>query len=168
MSFDEALFDEVIEKREGATSTEIRRFVETLLLPLTDAECDRFAETYSYDSGDRLMPNAELPRKYLDLLRWSNGGEFRSGRRTISLWPTGGPNGVRMTNLDYGIPKHAPGLLAFASDGGGNFFCFDWRSSGRVGFAALEVGGPPAGFWPIETSFLEVLTSNRRITELCD
>jgi SMI1/KNR4 family protein SUKH-1 len=69
----------------------------------------------------------DLPTAYLDLLSLSNGGEGDLGVEPewISIWPA---EEVLARNSEYDISRNAPGLLGFATNGGGELLAFDARS----------------------------------------
>jgi hypothetical protein len=89
-----------------------------------------------------------LPCEYKRFLLWSDGGEGRigAGRRFkdgyVSLWPTAEIIGL---NADYDIGNETGLLIGVGSDGGGDCFAFDYRSSAAVppvveiGFADADV-----------------------------
>ena len=68
-----------------------------------------------------------LPAEYLDFLRQSDGGEgFIGGGAYLILWPA---HQLASLNRAYGVHDFAPGLLLIGSNGGGEGFGFDTRSS---------------------------------------
>jgi hypothetical protein len=79
------------------------------------------------DASRWQLPQRPLPTGYLDLLAWSDGGDFANGERWLQLFPTDGPSGVRAMTLAYHLPEHMPAALPFASNGGGVFYLFDMR-----------------------------------------
>src|SRR5919108_4703349 len=64
-----------------------------------------------------------LPTDYLDLLRYSNGGQGVLAVRPylFRLWPA---EEVIENNLDYEMPDYVPGFFGFGDNGGGEFFAF--------------------------------------------
>ena len=82
-----------------------------------------------------------LPKKYTDFLKIFNGGEGFIGQNAyIILWRLG--ELVEM-NKAYQVAKYAPGLFLFGSDGGGEAFAFDARTSAKpivsVPFVGMEL-----------------------------
>jgi hypothetical protein len=71
-----------------------------------------------------VLPRGPLPPSYLAFLQWSNGGEFRAGKRWFQFVTAGE---VRSTLLSYHFPQYMPGALPFAMDGDGGFYVFDMR-----------------------------------------
>lgn len=109
-----SVFDEV-SAAPGASDAEIERFVTTIGQPLSldeIAEINRsqqnpFPEDNALKTAYRpfdpslwIMPAKPLPKSYLSLLRWSNGGWSRSGEREFGWFPTNDAvNGVRALPL---------------------------------------------------------------------
>jgi hypothetical protein len=105
----------------GASAAEIAEFVAGLASPLTEEEVAAIVQGQSnpFPRRDPLykewqpidprrwrLPNRPLPRSYLSLLRWSNGGFFRNGQRELGLFPALGPrSGVRAMLLAYQFPE---------------------------------------------------------------
>jgi hypothetical protein len=78
-----------------------------------------------FDPGKWVMPTGPLPDSYRSFLRWSNGGEFRTGERWFQFFPL---QEVRELLLGYHVPQYMPGALPFASDGGSVLYLFDMRN----------------------------------------
>lgn len=83
-------------------------------------------------SPDDLLEGVEthfrcaLPADYKGFMRIYNGGEGFIGDQYLILWRT---DELIDFNRDYEVPKYAPGLLFFGSNGGGEAFAFDTRPS---------------------------------------
>jgi SMI1 / KNR4 family (SUKH-1) len=67
-----------------------------------------------------------LPVDYLNLLRFSNGGEGELGVEPgwFQLWPA---ENVVEHNRGYNLSEWLPGFFGFGSNGGGELFAFDAR-----------------------------------------
>jgi hypothetical protein len=114
------------------------------------------------DASRWQLPHRPLPPSYLDLLAWSDGGDFTNGERWLQLFPTDGPSGVRAMTLAYHVPEYMPAALPFAFNGSGVFYLFDMREpadpdgeypvvaahAGSLGWATHE------DFWPPESWFV--------------
>jgi hypothetical protein len=96
----------------------------------TGTRCWRGAAPASEDAITHLVHWCEelqlpvvLPPDYLDLLRYSNGGDgnFTDDYRYIRIWSA---SRVRSQNEGYEITTHLPGYLGFGDDGGPGFFAF--------------------------------------------
>lgn len=74
-----------------------------------------------------IQSELNLPKDYLDYLRFSNGGDGDLGDRVgwCSLWPA---EEVIQLNRDYEIQQWVPGFFCIGSDGGGEAFVFDTRT----------------------------------------
>lgn len=83
-------------------------------LPATDEAIARFEQAYG----------RALPRDYVDFLKTANGGEGTIGAAYIRLW---GVEDIIRLNRGYEVQEFLPGLLVFASNGGGGAFAFDTR-----------------------------------------
>jgi hypothetical protein len=69
-----------------------------------------------------------LPLSYLSLLAWSNGGEFRTGRRWLQFFPAlESAHGILAMSEAYGLPRYMPRALPIAFNGGGTFYLLDMR-----------------------------------------
>jgi len=74
-----------------------------------------------------------LPADYRIFLLQSNGGEGFIGKHYLILWRA---EELFQFNRDYQVDDYAPGFLMFGSDGGGDGFAFDKRTSP---FRVMEV-----------------------------
>ena len=63
-----------------------------------------------------------LPMSYVDFLKAHNGGEGFIGDNYIIFWRA---EELADFNREYEVATYAPGILLFASDGGGEGFGFD-------------------------------------------
>lgn len=98
-----------------------------------------------------------LPSDFRDFLMLTNGGEGMIGENYLMLWNA---DELAEYNESYQVNEYAPGLLLFGSDGGGEAFAFDTRTTPptvvMVPFVgmALKYAKPVA---PTFTAFLEKL-----------
>lgn len=129
----------------GATDAEIEQFVAALGQPLSQPELaairrdlqnpfpksDPLYHTYQpLDPTRWVLPASPLSPDYLSLLRWSNGGELRTGERWFQFFPALDPvHGVRAMLLAYHVPEYLPGAVPFALNGGGVSYFFDVRAA---------------------------------------
>jgi hypothetical protein len=136
------VFDEAYPEK-GATEAIIECLVATVGKPLARSEIawlmkeqrnpfprgdPLYASYEPHDVRRWVIPNRPLPNSYLSLLRWSNGGQFRKGRRWFQFFPAlDRTNGVRVMMLAYQIPQWMPGAVPFAFNGGGVCYLFDMR-----------------------------------------
>lgn len=67
-----------------------------------------------------------LPTDYVGFLRSHNGGEGFVGANYLILWTV---QELAAFNREYEVEKYAPGILLFASSGGGTCYGFDTRDS---------------------------------------
>jgi hypothetical protein len=67
-----------------------------------------------------------FPADYLQFLREKGGGEGFVGSHYLILWR---PEELPTFNREYQFPEYAPSMIAFGTDGGGEAFAFDRRSS---------------------------------------
>lgn len=67
-----------------------------------------------------------LPQEYVQFLREHNGGEGFVGDNYLILWKV---EELSSFNREYEVDQHAPGLLLFGSNGGGEGYGFDTRSA---------------------------------------
>jgi hypothetical protein len=67
-----------------------------------------------------------LPDDYIEVLRYMNGGEGFVGISYLRFYPV---ERVAPLNQAYAVEEFAPGMLVFASSGGGEAFAFDTRTT---------------------------------------
>lgn len=98
-----------------------------------------------------------LPSDFREFLLLTNGGEGMIGENYVMLWSA---DELSQYNKSYQVSDYAPGLLLFGSDGGGEAYAFDTRTSPStvvmvpfVGMS-LEDAKPVA---PTFTAFLKKL-----------
>lgn len=97
------------------------------------------------------MLGVALPEDYKDFLRASNGGEGGVGAASyVMLW---GVEELAHLNQAYEVELGAPGFLAFGSNGGGEAFGFDTRSSPWRVVQIPFVGMAWDVAWPLGESF---------------
>ena len=81
-----------------------------------------------------------LPRDFAAFLGTTNGGEGMVGDTYVMLWRA---EELADMNLAYQVEEYAPGLLLIGSDGGGEAFAFDTRTSPwpvvKVPFVGMDV-----------------------------
>lgn len=106
------------------------KLTEGKLEPATDPE---------YLSGLSDQLGFSLPPDYLDFLRQHNGGEGLVGEQYLVLF---GSEELAEFNQEYEVQEYAPGIFLFGSNGGGEAFGFDLRSSGmpvvRIPFVGMD------------------------------
>jgi hypothetical protein len=114
------------------------------------AELDRFRQEVGLD----------LPKEYQEFLQRWNGGEGLIGAGAyVQFWPLGE---LAQHNRSYQANECYPGYFIFGSDGGGEAFAFDTRTSPMrivmfpfIGMEPDVVDVMAATF----TEFLEVLAN---------
>lgn len=67
-----------------------------------------------------------LPPDYVEFLRTHNGGEGFVGGSYVILWRV---EDLSVFNREYEVAEYVPGLLLFASSGGGTGYGFDTRDA---------------------------------------
>ena len=143
-----SVFDEA-HPQPGASDAVLEQFVAEVSRPMSDDEVREanagqtnpfpkddplYAAWQPFDASKWVLPGRPLPQAYLSLLRWSNGGEFRTGERLFQFFPAlDSQHGVRAMMLGYRIPEYMPGAVPVAFDGCGTFYLLDLRR--------LAVGG---------------------------
>ncbi|MBK9208525.1 MAG: SMI1/KNR4 family protein [Anaerolineales bacterium] len=85
-------------------------------------------ESAKLEAVQKLVDDAgkELPKDYLDLLLYCNGGEGELGIKPgwFRLWSA---EDVIQLNKDYEIEKYIPEFFGFGSSGGGELIAFDMQ-----------------------------------------
>lgn len=148
-------------RARGASETPIRMLQGSISAPLT--MYDRVALKAK---SKWTLPSGPLPRRYLDLLRWPNGGEFWNGHRCFQFLRA---DKVRETLLWNCVPKYMPGSLPFALDGGGHFYLFDMRKAPVRGeYPILYVGCGNLGYEDAIVAAMSFLRLCRGTTDLVD
>lgn len=74
----------------------------------------------------RAIKGVELPDDYFSFLAEFNGGEGFIGVEYLILWKT---EELEQFNREYEVETYAPGLFLFGSNGGGEGFGFDTKST---------------------------------------
>lgn len=92
----------------------------------------------------------KIPKDYAKFLQQFNGGEGFVGRNAyVILWRIGE---LAEMNEAYQVKEYTPGLFIFGSDGGGEAYAFDVRTS------AMPVVSVP--FVGIELSLARIVASS--------
>jgi hypothetical protein len=93
-----------------------------------------------------------LPPEYREFLQYANGGEGFIGPNSYAmLWKIGE---VLLFNREYQVHEYAPGLLLFASSGGGEAFAFDLRpGEGQAVVSVPFVGVDLSEIWRLGETF---------------
>ena len=99
---------------------------------LTDFSAQRGATEQVLQTAEQAL-STPLPADYRNFLLRSNGGEGFIGKHCLILWRA---EELFQFNRDYQVDEYAPGFLMFGSDGGGDGFAFDKRTSP---FRVMEV-----------------------------
>lgn len=90
---------------------------------LTEGQFDAPAESAVVD-GLSARLGVELPKDYIDFLKKNNGGEGFVHDNYIIFFKA---EELAVFNREYEVEKYAPGILLFASNGGGEGYGFDTR-----------------------------------------
>ncbi len=112
--------------------------------PADDVAIRRFEEGAS----------VRLPDDYKQFLKRANGGEGFVGHAYVILWSV---EQLRELNNAYQVDEYGPGLLLFGSDGGGEAFAFDTRTTPHNIVAVPFVGMELDEALPIAPNFGEFL-----------
>lgn len=86
------------------------------------------------------IPSLErLPADYLEFMKRSNGGHGSVGKEHLIVFPA---QEIALINDAAEVEKFAPGLLIFASNGGGQSYAFDLRNevTSIVKFFDMDLG----------------------------
>jgi hypothetical protein len=93
----------------------------------------------------------KLPIAYRNFLKLNNGGEGFIGESSyVAFWPV---EELAAKNRAYEVEKQAPGLLVFASDGGGEAYGFDTRAANWPVVQVPFIGMEWKVAWPMGESF---------------
>lgn len=123
------VFDES-HPESGATDSEIEELIQGLSVPLSASEEAELSDSIAVNPASWRIPDYPLPELYINLLRWSNGGEFRTGERWFQFFSASDPShGIRAMMLAYHIPLYMEGSIPFAFNGAGTFYLFDMRET---------------------------------------
>ncbi|TPI40945.1 SMI1/KNR4 family protein [Mesorhizobium sp. B3-1-9] len=105
---------------------------------LTEGQLDAPAESAVVD-GLSAHFGFELPRDYTDFLKEHNGGEGFVHDNYIIFFKA---EELADFNREYEVEKYAPGILLFASNGGGEAYGFDTQDPNmpivRVPFVGMN------------------------------
>lgn len=137
----ESVFEVCYQKNPALTELEAEHFISHWNKPLSEGEIaeirgsqrnpfpvtDPLHKLYQpFDPAKWSIPNKRLPAAYLDLLRYSNGGEFGNGARQFQFFSA---EELRAMMLAYEFPEYMPESIPFAMDGCGIHYAWDMRSS---------------------------------------
>ena len=80
-----------------------------------------------------------LPADYVEFMKKTNGGHGFVGKEHLILFPA---HEIAKINEAAAVERFAPGLLIFASNGGGQSYAFDLRHevTGIVKFYDMDLG----------------------------
>ena len=82
--------------------------------------------------------NVELPSDYKEFLKKTNGGQGFIGKAYVIFWQV---DELLKMNTSYNVAEFWPDLFLFGSDGGGEAFAFDKRSSPMLIVMTPFIGG---------------------------
>jgi hypothetical protein len=100
-----------------------------------------------------------LPEDYKTFLLEHNGGDGFIGDKYFILWRA---EELSTFNDGYEVSKYAPGLLMFGSNGGGDGFAFDTRTSSYRVMQVPFVGMSAADEFHVAASFNGLLEQMRK------
>lgn len=115
--------------------------------------CEKPATERSIDEVEKAI-GQRLPEEYRKFLLQSNGGNGFIGGHYLVLWKI---EDLLQLNQEYQIFKYAPGLLAFASSGGGEGFAFSIEQTPSTIFQIPFIGISLADAIPVADSFEHLL-----------
>lgn len=95
------------------------------------------AEIHQFEASVGL----KLPKDYVEFLQWTNGGVgFIGPNAFVRFWRL---EELAEKNKAYEVAEYAPGLFIFGSDGGGEAYAFDIRTSAmsivEIPFVGMEL-----------------------------
>lgn len=109
-----------------------------MIYDLTDGQLNGPADSATVD-GLSAGIGGGLPLSYIDFLKAHNGGEGFIGDNYIIFWRA---EELADFNRQYEVATYAPGILLFASDGGGEGFGFDTEDAAmpivRIPFIGMD------------------------------
>ena len=97
----------------------------------------------------------QLPMDYKEFLEKANGGEGFIGKNYLILWAT---EELTQFNNEYEVKDYAPGLVLFGSDGGGEGYAFDTRTTPAPIVQVPFIGMDLMYARPMAVSFGEFIT----------
>ncbi|AGF55940.1 hypothetical protein B0P06_005804 [Clostridium saccharoperbutylacetonicum] len=68
----------------------------------------------------------KFPADYVDFMEKFNGGEGSVGKEYLIMYKI---NEIIEVNDDCEVSEYVPGIILFGSNGGGEYFAFDYRES---------------------------------------
>ncbi|MER8526699.1 MULTISPECIES: SMI1/KNR4 family protein [unclassified Mesorhizobium] len=105
---------------------------------LTEGQFDAPAESAVVD-GLAARLGVALPKDYTDFLKEHNGGEGFIRNNCVIFFKA---EELADFNREYEVEKYAPGILLFASDGGGEGYGFDTEDAAmpivRIPFIGMD------------------------------
>lgn len=138
---------------EDKVMSNINEYVKNLNLnvPISDEEIDLFEKEIGI----------KLPYDYVEFLKMGNGGEGFVGENSyIIFWNL---NEIIEINKAYNVKEYVPGLLLFASSGGGEAYAFDIRNKSmplvKVPFIGMSLNEIEY-ISPKFITFLEILSKD--------
>lgn len=129
MSLDWLSLVTVNHKSEAITEDALSSAASFLGAPLNKEEISELDNLCSSNSDINYLnwelPNYVLPCEYIELLKFSNGGNFNNGDREIGFF---GLSEIRDYYLRYLFPEYQPGAIPIGFNGGGTFYAYDLRN----------------------------------------
>lgn len=107
----------------------------------------------------RSIKSIDLPGDYCSFLAEANGGEGFIGAEYLILWRA---EELEQFNREYEVENYAPGLFLFGSNGGGEGFGFDVRSSPYRVVQVPFIGMDLKHASPVADGFLDLLEKMSR------
>jgi hypothetical protein len=95
-----------------------------------------------------------LPPDYLQFMERQNGGEGFIGRNYLILWRI---EELATFNREYEVEQYAPGIVLFGSDGGGEGYGFDVRTTAMPIVRIPFIGMAPQYASPVAGTFSDLL-----------
>lgn len=107
----------------------------------------------------KAIEGVDLPDDYRSFLADSNGGEGFIGSEYLILWKA---EELEQFNRAYEVETYAPGLFLFGSNGGGEGFGFDTRSTPYQVVQVPFIGMDLKHATQVADSFLDLLEKMSR------